>query len=252
LAAVGLLETGLQTENGVMTPQIRLDGLLFSNDIQVLGVMSQVLSNFSIETLTCGELGSALDAVAHRRLDAIIVDWEGADTNRIVRRARESSPNENSTIVALVNAGSETHALLGGANFMIHKPADVANAGKCMRAAYGTILQNRRRSARVPVDIPAATRVGEIGCVNARISDLSVGGMALQCQQQLQVHCEILANFELPNTNHLIHLSGKVVNSNSSGRAGVRFSFIPETDLHLLQTWLAVELTKLEKAEMPA
>lgn len=236
-----------------MTPQIRLDGLLFSNDIQVLGVMNRVLNNFSIETQTCGELGSALDAVAHRRLDAIIVDWEGAnDTNRIVRCARESSPNENSTIVALVNAGSETHALLVGANFMIHKPADASNAGKCIRAAYGTMIQNRRRAARVPVDIPVATRIGQLGAVDARISDLSVGGMALQCQQPLKLNCEILANFELPNTNHLIHLSGKVVNANSSGRAGIRFCFIPETDLHFLQTWLAVELTKLEKAEMPA
>jgi hypothetical protein len=235
-----------------MTPQIRLDGLLFSNDLQVLGVMHQVLSNFAIETEACSDIGTALDAVTHRRLDAIIVDWEDThDPTRIVRSARKSSPNGDSTIVALVNAGSETHALLVGANFMIHKPADVEHAGRCMRAAYGTMLQNRRRAARVPADIPVQARIAEIGIVNARISDLSVGGFALQCGQPLQVNWEVLATFPLPNTDHRIHVTGKVVNANGAGRAGVRFSFVPEEDLEILETWLATELAKLEKAEMP-
>jgi ActR/RegA family two-component response regulator len=236
----------------IMTSQIRLDGLLFSNDAQVLGVMNQVLSNFAIETEVCGEFGSAVEAVTQRRLDAIIVDWESAaDPTRIVRSARKSSPNSNATIVALVNAAAETHALLVGANFMIHKPADVEHAGRCMRAAYGTMLQNRRRAARVPVEIPVKARVAEVGIVNARISDISVGGAALQCEHPLQVNLEVMTHFTLPNSDRLIHIIGKVVNANNTGRAGIRFSFVTEEDLESLETWLAVELAKIEKAEMP-
>src|SRR5271168_5190093 len=105
--------------------QVRLDGLLFSSDTQVLGVMNQILDSFAIKTEICGELDSALDAVTHRRLDAVIVDWTGvSDPNRVVCATRKSSPNSNSTIVAMVDQGSETHALLAGANFMIHKPMD--------------------------------------------------------------------------------------------------------------------------------
>ena len=235
-----------------MTPQIRLDGLLLSSDAQVVGVMSQVLNSFSIQTETCHELGSALDAVTHRRLDTIIVDWDGADPTSVVRSARRSSPNENSTIVALVNSGSETRALLVGANFMIHKPADVKHVGRCMRAAYGTMLQNRRRSARVPVDIPVKARIGGRQVVDARLSDLSIGGIALQSPQPLQLNAEVLATFELPNTSRLIHIVGRVVNASSTGRAGVRFSFVSEGDLEILQSWLAVALVEMEKVEMPA
>jgi ActR/RegA family two-component response regulator len=236
----------------IMTTQVRLDGLLFSDDAQVLCVMNQILSSFSIETEVCSELGSALDAVTHRRLDTVIVDWEDSyDPTRIVRAARKSSPNSNSTIVALVNAGSETHALLVGANFMIHKPADIDHAGRCMRAAYGTMLQNRRRAARVPVDMAVTARVAEVGTIEARISDLSVGGLALQCRQPLQINREVLAHFTLPGSTDLVHVTGRVVNANGTGRAGVRFSFVPEDDLAVLEGWLAVELAKLEKAEMP-
>jgi len=235
-----------------MKEQVRLDGLLFSNDAHILGVMGQVLSNFAIETEVCTELGLALDAVAHRRLDTVIVDWNGTDPTRIVRGARKSSPNSNSTIVAMVDADSETHALLVGANFMIHKPVDVDHARRCMRAAYGTMLQQRRRAERVSVDIPVTARVSGMEQLEARISDLSVGGLALQFKQPQQVGGEVSVLFTLPGTDSLIRAIGKIVNVNATGRAGIRFSFAPEEELGVLETWLATELAKLEHAEMPA
>jgi DNA-binding response OmpR family regulator len=233
--------------------QVRLDGLLFSSDAQVLGIMNQVLDGFAIKTEVCGELDSALDAVTHRRLDTLIVDWNGlCDSNRVVCAARKSSPNSNSTIVAMVDQGSEAYALLAGANFMIHKPIDVEHAGRCMRAAYGTMLQNRRRAARVPVDLPAVVRIIGGDKFEARISDISIGGLALQCKHSLQLDQRVTALFSLPRTKGLIYLSGAVANVDERGRAGIRFAFIPEEDLALLQTWLATELIKLENAEMPA
>jgi len=235
-----------------MKEHVQLDGLLLTSDTRVLSVMNQILDNFGIQTEVCNELNSALDAVTHRRLDAVIVDWDGTfDPTRIVRATRKSSPNSNSTIVAMVNGQSETHALLVGANFMIHKPTDIDHARRCMRAAYGTMLQNRRRAARVPVDIAVVARVAEAGEIQAKISDLSVGGLALQCRQPLPVNREVLTQFSLPGDSSVIHATGKIVNANSTGRAGVRFSFVPEEDRNLLESWLAAELAKLEQAEMP-
>lgn len=236
----------------MINEQVRLDGLLFSSDAQVLGVMNRILDSFAIRTEVCGEIDSALDAVTHRRLDTVIVDWNGVhDPNRIVCAARKSSPNSNSTIVAMVDQRSEAYALLAGANFMIHKPMDLDHARRCMRAAYGTMLQNRRRAARVPVDLPVVVRVVEGGRFEARISDISIGGLALQCKEHLELEQKVTAFFTLPGTTGLIYLSGAVVNADGKGRAGIRFSFIPEEDLAVLQTWLASELTKLENAEMP-
>jgi hypothetical protein len=236
----------------LMKDHVQLDGLLLTSDAQVVSVMNQILKNFSIQTEVCNEPGRALDAVTHRRLDAVIVDWDGTfDPTSIVRATRKSSPNSNSTIVAMVNGHSETHALLVGANFMIHKPTDVEHARRCMRAAYGTMLQNRRRAARVPVDITVVARVAEVGEIQARINDLSIGGLALQCGQSLPVNREVLTQFSLPGVSGVIHATGRIVNANDSGRAGVRFSFVPEEDRNLLEGWLAVELGKLEKAEMP-
>jgi hypothetical protein len=235
-----------------MKEQVRLDGLLFSGDVEVLDVMNKILTSFAIQTEVCTDIGIALQAVTHRRLDAVIVDWNTAnDPTRVVRSARKSSPNSNSTIVAMVDAGSETHALLVGANFMIYKPVDLDHATRCMRAAYGTMLQERRRAARVTVDIPVGARISNLGILEARVSDLSVGGLALHCGRQLDIESEVSLVLPLPGSQGSVRVTGKVVNGNAAGRAGVRFSCVPEEDLNLLESWLATELAKLESAEMP-
>ena len=122
-----MIECGLRhatgSKGGLVKERVRLDGLLLSSDTQVLRVMNQVLNSFAIKTEVCAEIGPALDAVTHRRLDTVIVDWNIAnDPTRVVRSARKSSPNSNSTIVAMVDMGSATHALLVGAHFMIYQP----------------------------------------------------------------------------------------------------------------------------------
>lgn len=235
-----------------MKEQVQLDGLLFSGNTELLHVMKQILSTFAIQTEVYTEISSALEVVTHRRVDALIVDWDLAnDPTRVVRSARKSSPNRNSTIVAMVDVGSETHALLVGANFMIYKPVDLERANRCMRAAYGTMLMERRRAARVSVDIPVIARISELGILPARVSDLSVGGLALQCEQPLEIDREVSLVLTLPRSDNVMRITGRVVNGNKTGRAGVRFSFVPEEDLSALESWLATELAKLELAEMP-
>lgn len=235
-----------------MKEQVQLDGLLFSGDTKLLHVMQEILGNFAIHTEVYTELGLAVEAVTNRRVDALIVDWDLAnDPTRVVRSARKSSPNRNSTIVAMVDAGSETHALMVGANFMIYKPVDLDRANRCMRAAYGTMLQERRRAARVSADIPVVARVSGLGIMEARVSDLSIGGLALQCGLSLPIDREVSLVLPLPPDNHSMRITGRVVNCNETGRAGIRFSFVPEEDFSILENWLAIELAKLEVAEMP-
>ena len=232
---------------------IHLDGLLLSPDAQVLGIINQIVDTFAIKIEVCGEVEPALETVTHRHLDALIVDWHRAYApNKVVFAARSSSPNSNSTIVAVVDRGSETHALLSGVNFLIHKPLDLEHAERCMRAAYGTMLQQRRRAARVTVDLPVVVRVIGGNQIEAKIIDVSIGGLALRCTQSLPLNRNISAAFSLPGAESSICLCGTVVNTDDKGRAGIRFSFMSEEDRCLLHEWLANELAKLDNAEFPA
>jgi Tfp pilus assembly protein PilZ len=104
----------------------------------------------------------------------------------------------------------------------------------------------------VTIDIPVSARVADIGMIEAHISDLSIGGLALRCGQPLQLDREVIVQFNLPDGGRRMHVTGKVVNANATGRAGIRFSFVPEDDLEALESWLATELAKLESVEIPA
>jgi len=236
-----------------MTSNVLLDGLLLTRDAQVLCILKEVLERFTIKTEVCTELDTALDALRHRRLDAVIVDWNDAyDSILVLRTTRTSAPNSRSTIVAIVDGGSEMQAALqGGANFLIHKPSNLDHVIRCLRAAYGTILQERRRAARCPVDIPVLAKVAEVGQVVAKISDLSIGGLALQCKKPLDIDRMVSLGFLLPATDQLIHVTGKVVNTDGKSRAGIWFSPLPPYELNVLEGWLASEMAKLENAEIP-
>lgn len=239
--------------HNTMAAHLHLDGLLCTTDQQVVRVLQPALDTFSIETQVCGEITSAMDAINHRRLDAVIVDWSCKyNATRVLRATRSSSWNSKSTVLAMVDAGSGMHdALRAGANFLIPKPSDLQGVSRCLRAAYGTILQQRRRVARCPVDIPVFAKFSEIGKVEARIIDLSVGGLALQCKQAVETERQVSLSFLLPASNILIHVAGKVANADRKGRAGICFSFVPQDELKLLESWLAVQLAKLDEAEIP-
>ena len=141
--------------------------------------MNQILDSFAIDADVCAELDLAFDVVTRRRLDTVIIDWSGPyNPTRLISAARKSSPDGNSTIVAMVNGSYEMQAaLLAGANFIIHKPTNLDHVTRCMRAAYGTILQQPRRTVRCPVDIRVIANLVELGSVEARVRHLSIGGL---------------------------------------------------------------------------
>ena len=215
--------------------------------------MKSALEKFAIDTEISAELATVLDTVSHRRLDTVVVDWDGAyNPTRVLRATRSSSWNSKATILAMVNTGPEMHAAVrAGANFLIHKPSDLPSVTRCLRAAYGTMLQERRRAARCPVDIPVVARFSELGRIEARISDISLGGLALQCKHRVDIDHQVSVNFLLPASNTLIHVAGKVVNADQKGRAGIRFSFIPQSERESLENWLTIQLARLEECELP-
>jgi DNA-binding response OmpR family regulator len=242
------------TSVNTMKTSVRLDGLLCCNDEQVLGFVKPALESFSIETQVTTTLNTVLEAVNHRRLDLIVADWNVSSTPvRVLRATRNSSWNANTTIMGIVSSDLEMQAALrAGANFLIHRSAGFDSVTRCLRAAYGTMLLQRRRAARVPVDIPVVAKFSDVGRVEAKISDISVGGLALHCRQPIPVQSQATVHFVLPFSEILIHAVGRVVNADQNGRAGICFSFIPEQERKFLESWLTIQLAKLEDAEIPS
>src|SRR5215471_18737882 len=171
----------MRLEGKFMGEITRLKGVLYSTDAQVLSVMNQVLDNFEIETQVCMESSAALDAVTTRKLDTLIMDWNGSyESSRILSAMRSTEQNAKSTVLALVKGDREMQAASqAGANFIVFKPMDVDQATRFVRAAYGNMLLQRRRAARVEINVPAIINVAGTGPMKSRVINVSVRGLAL-------------------------------------------------------------------------
>jgi len=238
-----------------MNEVIRLKGLLFSTDAQVLSVMNQVLDNFEIETEVCLESASALDAVTTLKLDTLIMDWSGSgESIQILSAMRNSEQNAKSTVLAMVNGDPEMQAAThAGANFIVYKPMNVDQATRFMRAAYGNMLLQRRRAVRCPVDIPVIASMLGAGQVEGKIINLSVRGLAFLCKHGIEVEQQLAMGFALPGTSTMIRVTGRVANvisTDGGTRVGVCFSSVPPDQFAALEQWMSDHMPELPKRLM--
>jgi CheY-like chemotaxis protein len=230
----------------------RLKGVLYTTDAQVLNVMNQVLDNFEIETQVCTESSAALDAVTNRKLDTLIMDWNGTyESGRILSAMRNTEQNAKSTVLALVKGDREMQAATqAGANFIVYKPMDVDQATRFVRAAYGNMLLQRRRAPRVEIDIPAIVTLAGTGQTKGKMINLSILGLAFVCEEEIKISQELAMAFTLPGNPLLIHITGKVMNvmkREAAHRVGVCFTSIPPNEQEVLEKWVSDHLPVLPK-----
>src|SRR5260370_11040619 len=104
----------------------------------------------------------------------------------------------------------------------------------------------RRRSVRQKLHTPvyASFNGPQTGMVGERseLLDLNEDGFAVQSTERLEMTRAVSLCLDLPETKSYIHGSGKVVWSDDAGRAGIRFSALPESSRQILNEWLFANL----------
>lgn len=105
---------------------------------------------------------------------------------------------------------------------------------------------NRRRRVRHKIQTPAYASFAaesESSMLDLHeIVDISEEGMAIQCHSPLAVESDVKLCLDLADCADHIYTTGKVIWSNDSGRAGLRFSELPADSLSRLREWLFVNV----------
>jgi putative methionine-R-sulfoxide reductase with GAF domain len=104
----------------------------------------------------------------------------------------------------------------------------------------------RRRRIRHKLHTPAyaSFKGSSTGMVLdlSELLDLSEDGFAVQTSERLEVNRPVSLSLDLPETKTQIHGTGEVVWSDGAGRAGIRFSELPDGSQRQLKEWLFVNL----------
>ena len=109
-----------------------------------------------------------------------------------------------------------------------------------------TGVPNRRRRVRHKIQTPAYATFAadsQSGMLDLHeIVDISEDGVAIQCHSPLEVDQRVQLCLDLADCPAQIFTTSRVVWTNASGRAGLRFSALPAESLSRLREWLFVNV----------
>ena len=220
--------------------------LLVSKDEEATEVLAPVLSGFGVGMQNCG-YPEALVRLTEQNFDAVIVDYDDPHSAALVlQNAYQASARNNAVTIALLSDKTKVRNVFGeGANFVLYKPISESQAQASLRAATALIKRERRRSFRVPVQIPVQLRVQNGPEMEGILLDLSEDGMDALAAQPLCPGASIIANFVLPDGSTEIEIRGEIAWANPNGQSGVRFVDVPEGLHATLKKWVGANAPEL-------
>ena len=219
--------------------------LLVSKDGEATGVLTPVLSDFGLGVQTCG-YPDAMVRLTEEKFDAVIVDFDDPHSAALVlQNVFQASPGRAAVTIALLCDKTKVRHVFGaGANFVLYKPISEHQAKASLRAATALIKRERRRSYRVPIQVPVQLHVQNGPELEGILLDLSEDGMDILAAQPLCPSARIAAQFTLLDGNTL-DVRGEVAWANPNGQSGVRLVEISEKLRSTLKAWVAANAPEL-------
>ena len=221
-----------------------LASLLISRDTTVHRVLRATLEKLSISVELCSSARSGKELLTASKFDAVIVDCDDlAGGAELLQRLRHTSSNRNSVAFAILNGKTTTRqAFEMGANFVLQKPISPLNATRCFDAALTFMDRERRRYFRHAIEMPVVVTFTRGPELRTTTCNLSEGGMAIRYPGEMPKEMISKIRITLPGTNVSLELKAEVAWADKSGRAGLRFTEVPQSSQHQLETWLTRSL----------
>ena len=119
-------------------------------------VLRRVLSDLEISVEQCTTADSAVRRLTRQRFEAVIVDCsdEGVAAN-VLKSVRSAPCNKHAVAVAIIDGQKAVRSAFAlGAHFALYKPISPERARTSFRAARALMKCERRRNARVAIEIP--------------------------------------------------------------------------------------------------
>lgn len=223
-----------------------LEALLISRDQETANILQPTLDKMAVTVEVCSGATSGGEILVGKKFDAVIVDCDDLPGGiEVLQALRKTRSNKSSVAFAILNGTTTTQrAFELGANFVLQKPITPLNATRCFNAALSFMARERRRYFRHPVEMAVNVLFGQGQELQATTTNLSEGGMAVRCRGKLPRDSSVKLQFTLPESNSSLELKAEVAWADDLGRAGIRFTEVPQSSQYQLEKWLTEHLEK--------
>ena len=214
--------------------------LVVTKDEGTVAPLKQVLTGFGLTVQVCTHSG-ALGRLKGQKFDAVVVDFDDpAAATLVLQQAYRVSSGNNAITAALLSDRAKVRiAFRAGANFVLYKPVSAEQAEASLRAAIAIMKRERRRSLRVPVQVPIWLKAEGSQEVEGILLGLSENGMEILASQPFGNGTSLQFRFGLPGGGSEIYGRCEVAWANPNGQAGARFVDVAEEFRAGVKKWIS-------------
>jgi len=217
-----------------------LQALLISTDDSACESVSRALSAYGIAVERFSDVATALDRLHQQRFDALVIDFEDANSAaEVLAESGKLTSGNPPVTVALLSEPARTRELLSnGLHFVLYKPVSEQRAIAGLRAVTALLNRERRRAQRVPVQAPVELTVPDGRKIEGILLDLSETGMDVLTAEPQVAGLLLNFRFTLPDGDLQIDAHGQVAWANPNGQNGVHFLDLEDSVKSQLKVWL--------------
>src|SRR6202167_1758090 len=217
-----------------------LQALLISTDSSASEIVGRVLATYGVAVERFSDLTTAIDRLRQQRFDALVVDFEDANSAaEVLTESSKLNSGNPPVTVALVAEPSRARELLSsGLHFVLYKPLSEEKAKAGLRAVTALLSGERRRAYRVPVQAPVELTLPDSRKAEGILLDLSETGMDVLTAESQTPGSLLNFRFHLPDGSLEIQAHGQVAWANPNGQTGVHFLDLDDSVKGHLQVWL--------------
>lgn len=223
-----------------MSRPLELEFVLVSGDYALMNAVAAGVKKYGGKFLLVPTAEAARECLTRRKIDGVFVDMAVPGALRVMEGIRKGTSNNKAVIFACVTDAKEnTLTLSAGANFLLRKPLNEETVALHITIAKELLERERRRYFRHAVSIPVVLKDGEVA-QNARMTNLSDGGMAVRPSKPLKHSSVIDFSFDLA-FGATVSGKGQVAWINSEGVAGIVLQTFQGRTREHLEAWLAAQ-----------
>jgi DNA-binding response OmpR family regulator len=216
-----------------------LSAVLLCGDSGTLAVARKVLEEHGVTVKVSANTSLADQLMKRTRFDLAVLDCDVPGAMQLASPETIYAPK---MIFGLVRPDKMDGIRGKRVHFVVTKPFSGDLLGKSLRAAFGSMLRDRRASFRHPVNIHPTSCVvihenSERRVPGTVILDVSQTGMCLQTKEILQQGAILKIDFPLPESKQTLELTGSI-QWNLPGKAGVKFAPMTAEQKAKLVGWL--------------
>lgn len=214
--------------------------LLVSNDPQTIKQLTDSMRQFALFAEQRSEVSAALERLNRAKFEAVIVDLRlGNQVEAVLEGVRNSLSNKHAVVFTVSDSDFETaRAFRAGSTFILRRPLSAASIDLSLKAAYGSIVRERRRYYRCPVEVPVAILRATTQTAHGQTFNVSEGGMSIITAVSLGTGDPVQLQFVLPGNGFHFELESTVCWAKEQ-QVGMRFNSFSRQQTSKLQQWLS-------------